>query len=268
MSVILTAFWWAYRAVPGSRRAAGPGARPRRTLALAGLWWSCSPPHPVRCGVPGVRVIRAFARDGPGADWPASGVTCTAGSRRASSPGPPLLLCGLYLGNLSAPRWSSGSSPSFGWHQSSTSSPCWAPCSPGCGGGWCATSRASTRASRDESPTSSPAARWAKWKAPGHAAMACVLRLRAVSGGRAQYACLLLIQGSSSPGCPPPGGGAPGSRSSRWASSARCPGWPFFAGGRVRHRHAERRLVRHWPARCGWPPSGTWPPPRSWCSER
>jgi ACS family glucarate transporter-like MFS transporter len=119
MSVILTAFWWAYALfqVPGGLVTRRFG--PRRTLAVAGLWWSVFTfVTPYGVVFLGFVVIRAVLGIGQAADWPASVFTLHrwfphGEQSRANS----LLLCGLYLGNVVGTPLVVWIMTSFGWHQ-------------------------------------------------------------------------------------------------------------------------------------------------------
>ncbi len=102
MSVILTSFWWSYALfqVPGGMLTQRFG--PRKTLALAGIWWSLFTLITPYGGVfLGFVVIRILLGIGQAADWPASVSTLhrwfPPGER---SRGNSILLCGLYLGNI------------------------------------------------------------------------------------------------------------------------------------------------------------------------
>jgi MFS transporter, ACS family, glucarate transporter len=119
MSVILTAFWWAYALfqVPGGLVTRRFG--PRATLALAGLWWSLFTfLTPYGVVFAGFVVIRALLGVGQAADWPASVFTLhrwfpQTEQSRANS----LLLCGLYLGNVVGTPLVVWIMTSLGWHQ-------------------------------------------------------------------------------------------------------------------------------------------------------
>jgi ACS family glucarate transporter-like MFS transporter len=119
MSVILTAFWWAYALfqVPGGLVTRRFG--PRRTLALAGLWWSVFTfITPYGVVFLGFVVIRAVLGIGQAADWPASVFTLHRWfPQREQSRANSLLLCGLYLGNVVGTPLVVWIMTSFGWHQ-------------------------------------------------------------------------------------------------------------------------------------------------------
>jgi ACS family glucarate transporter-like MFS transporter len=119
MSVILTAFWWAYALfqVPGGLVTRRFG--PRRTLALAGLWWSVFTfVTPYGVVFLGFVVIRAVLGIGQAADWPASVFTLHRWfPQREQSRANSLLLCGLYLGNVVGTPLVVWIMTSFGWHQ-------------------------------------------------------------------------------------------------------------------------------------------------------
>jgi MFS transporter, ACS family, glucarate transporter len=119
MSVILTAFWWAYALfqVPGGLVTRRFG--PRRTLALAGLWWSVFTfVTPYGVVFLGFVVIRAVLGVGQAADWPASVFTLHRWfPQREQSRANSLLLCGLYLGNVVGTPLVVWIMTSFGWHQ-------------------------------------------------------------------------------------------------------------------------------------------------------
>lgn len=119
MSVVLTAFWWAYALfqVPGGLVTRRFG--PRRTLAIAGLWWSVFTfVTPYGVVFLGFVVIRAVLGIGQAADWPASVFALhrwfpRGEQSRANS----LLLCGLYLGNVVGTPLVVWIMTTFGWHQ-------------------------------------------------------------------------------------------------------------------------------------------------------
>jgi MFS transporter, ACS family, glucarate transporter len=119
MSVILTAFWWAYALfqVPGGLVTRRFG--PRRTLALAGLWWSVFTfITPYGVVFLGFVLIRAVLGIGQAADWPASVFTLHRWfPQREQSRANSLLLCGLYLGNVVGTPLVVWIMTSFGWHQ-------------------------------------------------------------------------------------------------------------------------------------------------------
>lgn len=100
MSVILTAFAWAYALfqVPGGLLAERFG--PRKVLAFAGAWWSVftflTPYGSVFLGFVLVRILLGL---GQAADWPTSVMTLHRWfPARERSRGNSLLLAGLYLG--------------------------------------------------------------------------------------------------------------------------------------------------------------------------
>jgi MFS transporter, ACS family, glucarate transporter len=100
MSVILTAFAWAYALfqVPGGLLAERFG--PRKMLAFAGAWWSVftflTPYGSVFLGFVLVRIMLGI---GQAADWPTSVMTLQRWfPARERSRGNSLLLAGLYLG--------------------------------------------------------------------------------------------------------------------------------------------------------------------------
>ncbi len=119
MSVILTAFWWAYALfqVPGGLVTRRFG--PRRTLAVAGLWWSVFTfITPYGVIFLGFVVIRALLGVGQAADWPASVFTLHRWfPRQEQSRGNSLLLCGLYLGNVIGTPLVVWIMTTFGWYQ-------------------------------------------------------------------------------------------------------------------------------------------------------
>ncbi|WP_020500770.1 MFS transporter [Sciscionella marina] len=119
MSVILTAFWWAYALfqVPGGiiTRRFGP----RKALAVAGLWWSVFTfLTPYGLVFLGFVVIRVLLGIGQAADWPASVYTLHRWfPRREQSRGNSILLCGLYLGNVVGTPLVVWIIDAFGWRQ-------------------------------------------------------------------------------------------------------------------------------------------------------
>jgi ACS family glucarate transporter-like MFS transporter len=119
MSVILTAFWWAYALfqVPGGLVTRRFG--PRKTLALAGLWWSVFTfVTPYGVVFLGFVLIRAVLGIGQAADWPASVYTLHRWfPQREQSRANSLLLCGLYMGNVVGTPLVVWIMTTFGWHQ-------------------------------------------------------------------------------------------------------------------------------------------------------
>ena len=119
MSVILTAFWWAYALfqVPGGLVTRRFG--PRKTLALAGLWWSVFTfVTPYGVVFLGFVLIRAVLGVGQAADWPASVYTLHRWfPKREQSRANSLLLCGLYMGNVVGTPLVVWIMTTFGWHQ-------------------------------------------------------------------------------------------------------------------------------------------------------
>ncbi|WP_020672929.1 MFS transporter [Amycolatopsis nigrescens] len=102
MSIILTSFWWAYALfqVPGGLLAKRFG--PRKTLAIAGIWWSVftflTPYGVVFLGFVVIRILLGL---GQAADWPTSVYTLQRWfPQQEQSRANSLLLCGLYLGNV------------------------------------------------------------------------------------------------------------------------------------------------------------------------
>lgn len=119
MSIILTAFWWAYALfqVPGGivTRRFGP----RKALAVAGLWWSLftflTPYGVIFLGFVAIRVLLGI---GQAADWPASVYTLHRWfPQREQSRGNSILLCGLYLGNVVGTPLVVWIIDTFGWRQ-------------------------------------------------------------------------------------------------------------------------------------------------------
>lgn len=102
MSVIITAFAWAYALfqVPGGALAQRFG--PRKVLALAGAWWSIFTfLTPYGAVFLGFVVLRVLLGMGQAADWPSSVLTLQRWFPKSEqSRGNSLLLAGLYLGNV------------------------------------------------------------------------------------------------------------------------------------------------------------------------
>lgn len=119
MSVILTAFWWAYALfqVPGGLLTKRVG--PRKALAFAGIWWSVFTFLTPYGGLfLGFVVIRILLGIGQAADWPASVYALQRWfPRHEQSRGNSLLLCGLYLGNIVGTPLVVLIMDSLGWHQ-------------------------------------------------------------------------------------------------------------------------------------------------------
>lgn len=120
MSIILTAFTWAYALfqVPGGMLARRYG--PRKCLALAGIWWSVftflTPYGTVFLGFVLVRIMLGI---GQAADWPTSVIALQRWfPYRERSRANSMLLAGLYLGSfIGSPivAWIIGH---WGWHSS------------------------------------------------------------------------------------------------------------------------------------------------------
>lgn len=119
MSVILTAFWWAYALfqVPGGLLTKRVG--PRRALAFAGIWWSVFTFLTPYGGLfLGFVVIRILLGIGQAADWPASVYVLQRWfPQHEQSRGNSILLCGLYLGNIVGTPLVVLIMDSLGWHQ-------------------------------------------------------------------------------------------------------------------------------------------------------
>jgi MFS transporter, ACS family, glucarate transporter len=120
MSIILTAFTWAYALfqVPGGMLARRYG--PRRCLALAGIWWSVftflTPYGTVFLGFVLVRILLGV---GQAADWPTSVVALQRWfPYRERSRGNSLLLAGLYLGSFIGSPIVVWIIDHWGWHAS------------------------------------------------------------------------------------------------------------------------------------------------------
>lgn len=120
MSIILTAFTWAYALfqVPGGILVRKFGAR--KVLALAGLWWSVftflTPYGAVFLGFVLIRILLGM---GQAADWPASVWMLKRWfPHRERSRANSLLLAGLYLGSFIGSPIVVWVADQWGWHAS------------------------------------------------------------------------------------------------------------------------------------------------------
>jgi MFS transporter, ACS family, glucarate transporter len=120
MSVVLTAFTWAYALfqVPGGMLVRRIGAR--KSLALAGLWWSIftflTPYGAVFLGFVVIRILLGL---GQAADWPSSVYALKKWfPHKERSRANSFLLAGLYLGSFIGTPIVVWFADSFGWQSS------------------------------------------------------------------------------------------------------------------------------------------------------
>lgn len=120
MSIILTAFTWAYALfqVPGGMLARKYG--PRKCLAFAGIWWSVFTfLTPYGTVFLGFVIIRILLGVGQAADWPTSVIALQRWfPYRERSRANSLLLAGLYLGSFIGSPIVVWVIENWGWHSS------------------------------------------------------------------------------------------------------------------------------------------------------